>query len=90
MNSVTFLPSSIFGQWLSRGYFSFLLKVSMSVCCFGAFACITLSVFVFMCCFKFVVINEAVVTPQRNRLIADVTDRRWTAGGILCSTEHSI
>ena len=33
--SVLFLAMS-----LSQGYFSFLLKVPASVCCFGAFACI--------------------------------------------------
>ena len=61
---------------LSRGHFSFLLRVFTSVCCLGVFACIasanslySLSVCFFICYFKFVVLNAALLLPPRETVV---------------------
>ena len=79
VNSVTF-SLIVLAMSLSPGYFSLLLRVSASVCCFGAFACIawvnslySLSVFYyllfifFICCIKWLVLNAALLLPTRER-----------------------
>ena len=66
---------------LSRRYFSFLLKVSASVCLLQCLCLYCLSELVFFESLFFINrINQVVLNAApRNGRIADVTCRRWTA-----------